>query len=421
MGVGVERIHEKINSFKKKYYLNIFVRGALLSLAILISYFLVAALLEYNLWLGPWVRFLIFTAFFAVAILCLFLYLKEPIKWWFAKRGIDEEQSAKIIGDYVPQVKDRLLNLIQLSAPRNKSALAYASVAQKSKEFESVSFDGFLDINQNKKYLKYLLIPLFIVIAILLLNRNILTQSTNRLVHFNRQYSPQAPFNFVVDDASLYAFFNESYTMNILLEGNVLPESAYLITENQRLKLENQSAGQFSYLFDNIQKGFAFQIEAAGFFSDVFEVSLISRPDLSKFNVELQYPPYLQRKGESLTNAGNLDVPEGTIVKWVLSTANVENARILFGSENEPIDLQQSDKQVFTISKAFKNPDNYEILLENDKSRNKDKIAYRIDVVKDEYPKIQVNHYKDSVLYKMVVLSGLLSDDYGIRKARIAL
>lgn len=416
MGAGVERIHEKIRSFKKKYYLNIFVRGALLSLSILISYFLIAAVLEYNLWLGAWARFLIFFTFFAIAIFCLYKYLKEPIQWWIAKHGLNEEQSAKVIGDYVPSVKDRLLNLIQLSSLRNNSALAYASVEQKSKEFESVSFDGFININKNKKYLKYLFIPLFIVTGILILNRSILTQSTDRLVHFNRHYSPQAPFKFLVDKSSLSAFYNEKYTIKVALDGNALPENAYLITGNQRLKLDHNAVGEFSYTFDNILEGFDFQVEAAGFFSDAFQVELISRPELSKFNVELEFPPYIHRKKESLTNAGNLDIPEGTLVKWKLTTENARNARILFSSEKEPIDFQQSDNQIFTFNKGFKNPDNYEILLENDKSKNKEKIAYRIDVVKDEFPKIEVNHFKDSVLYKMVVLSGMLSDDYGISK-----
>lgn len=415
MGAGVERIHEKIKSFKKKYYLNIFVRGALLSLSILISYFLIAAVLEYNLWLGAWARFLIFFAFFAIAIFCLYKFLKEPIQWWIAKRGLNEEQSAKVIGDYVPSVKDRLLNLIQLTSLRNNS-LAYASVEQKSKEFESVSFDGFIDINRNKKYLKYLFIPLFVIIAILILNRSILTQSTNRLVHFNRQYSPQAPFKFVIDKEALNAFYNENYTVKISLDGSALPENAYLITGNQRLKLDHLATGEFSYTFDNILEGFDFQIEAAGFFSDVFQVALINRPELARFNVDLEFPSYLHRKKESLINAGNLDIPEGTLVKWILSTANALNARILFSSEKEPVDFQNSDNQLFTYSKGFKNPDNYEILLENDKSRNKEKIAYRVNVIKDEFPKIEVNHFKDSVLYKMVVLSGLLSDDYGIIK-----
>src|SRR4051812_30614232 len=128
MGAGVERVQEKIRSFKKKYYLDLFVRGSLLSLSILISYFLLAALLEYNLWLGPWARFFIMLTFFAVAAFCLYRFLREPLQWWFAKRGLSEEQSAKVIGDFVPGIKDRLLNLIQLHSVRNNSALAYASI-----------------------------------------------------------------------------------------------------------------------------------------------------------------------------------------------------------------------------------------------------------------------------------------------------
>src|SRR5688572_21668096 len=116
MGTGVEQIHEKIRSFKRKYYLNIFIRGAILSLSILASYFLIAALIEYNLWLSPWARFLIFFTFLAVAAFCTYRFLKEPLGWWIIKRGMDEEQSAKIIGSHIPSINDRLLNLIQLSS-----------------------------------------------------------------------------------------------------------------------------------------------------------------------------------------------------------------------------------------------------------------------------------------------------------------
>jgi hypothetical protein len=418
-GAGVERIHEKIGSFKKKYYLNIFVRGALLSLSILFSYFLVAALVEYNLWLGPWARLLIFISFFAITLFCLYRFLKEPIQWWLAKRGLNEEESAKVIGNYVPQIKDRLLNLIQLSSPKNTSELAYASIEQKSREFETISFDRFIDIQKNKKYLKYLLIPLIAIVGILILNSSILTQSTNRLVHFTRQYSPEAPFQFSIGEEYLLAYFNEDFTLRVNLSGNVVPASAYILIGNQRLKLDQEEAGQFSYVFENLQEGFDFQVEAAGFFSDPYRVVLINRPDLATFNVELQYPQYLRRKNEALVNAGNLDVPEGTVVKWILSTANADRAKILFASDKESKDLQKADNQLFIYSRGFNNPETYEIVLENDKSRNKEKIAYRVDVLKDEFPKIQVNHYKDSVLYKMVVLSGLVSDDYGVHRVAL--
>ncbi|HEY5917032.1 MAG TPA: DUF4175 family protein, partial [Chryseolinea sp.] len=416
MGAGAERIHDKIRTFRKKYYLDIFVRGALLSLSILISYFLVAILLEHNLWLSSWARFLIFFAFFAIAIYCLYRFLKAPIEWRFAKRGLNEEESAKVIGKHLPSVSDRLLNLIQLLGVSKNSALAYAHVEQRSKEFDPVSFDSFIDLNQNRRYLKYLVIPVVVIAAILVINRGILTQSTSRIVHFNRHYSPQAPFKFIVGNGDLKAFYNENFILNIKLEGGALPEHAYIILNNQRLKLDNNSPGEFSYVFENVQEGFGFQVEAAGFFSDTYEISLLNRPELSRFNVSLFYPPYLNRKNESLANSGNLEVPEGTEVRWQISTANATHASMLFGANNTPEDFQITDDQTFTFKKRFKQPDTYEVVLKNDFSQNRERIAYNVNVIKDEFPKIEVNHFKDSVLYKMLVLSGVLSDDYGVRK-----
>src|SRR5688572_7884071 len=415
MGAGLDRIHKKIRAFNKKYYLNIFVRGLILSLSILFSYFLLAAVLEHNLWLGPAGRLIIFITFFGVALFCLLKFLKEPLQWWLVNRGLNEEQSARVIGNYLPNVKDGLLNLIQLAASGKNSALTYASIDQRSKEFDPLPFDDFINLNENKKYIKYLLVPVVIIIAILFVNSGILTQSTDRIVHFTRKYSPKAPFDFSISN-SLKGFYNENYTLQVKLVGDALPEDLYLLNGNQRLKFDKTEGSTFSYTFENLQNEFDFQLEAAGFFSDVYHMSVLSRPELSGFNVDLLFPKYIGRRNESLLNAGNLEIPEGTVVNWKLSTENATKAAILFDNQKLKAPLQSIDGQIFTYKKAFQNPDRYEIILENDQSSNKEKIAYQIDVIKDQHPKIAVNNFKDSILYKMVLLSGLIGDDYGVTR-----
>jgi hypothetical protein len=416
MGAGLDRIQKKIRAFNKKYYLNIFVRGTILSLSILCSYFLLAAVLEHNLWLGPVARSFIFIAFFGIAIFCIFKFLKEPLQWWLVNRGLSDEQSARVIGAYVPGVKDGLLNLIQLAASGKSSALTYASIDQRSKEFDPVPFDNFINLNENKKYIKYLVVPVAIILAIFFINSTILTQSTDRIVHFTRKYSPKAPFTFSVPK-TLTGYYNEDFTLDVTLEGNTLPRDLYLISGNQRLKFDHTGQGnEFTYTFENLQTEFDFQLEAAGFFSDVYHLSIINRPELSGFKIDLQFPRYIGRKNERLLNAGNLEIPEGTVVNWRLSTQNAERASILFESDKSRSAFQSTDGDSFTFKKAFQNPDHYEILLENNQSSNKEKISYQIDVIKDQYPKISVNNFKDSILYKMVVLSGIIGDDYGVTK-----
>jgi hypothetical protein len=122
MSEGVGRIQTKIKSFQKKYYLNLAIRGTILTLSILLGYFLLASLIEHNLWLGQWARLLIFITFFAIAGVCVFKFLNQPLQWWLAKRGLNDQESARIIGNAIPSIKDRLLNLIQLSSTSNSSA-----------------------------------------------------------------------------------------------------------------------------------------------------------------------------------------------------------------------------------------------------------------------------------------------------------
>ncbi|MFZ6010762.1 MAG: DUF4175 family protein [Bacteroidota bacterium] len=413
MSDGVGRVHEKIRSFQRKYYLNIFIRGTILTLSILIGYFLLVSLLEHNLWLGQGSRLVIFITFFAVGGYCLLRFLSQPLSWWLARRGLNEEQTARLIGGSIPSIKDHLLNLLQLASSSKATALVQASVVQKSREFEPISFEAAIDLKENKKYLKYLIVPLLFVLGILVINQNIITQSTDRIVHFNREYSPQAPFKFVITNQSLTAFYNEDFTLKIRLDGEAIPQDAYIISRKNRIKLDPIGNNEFAYTFEKIQQPLEFQIEGAGFFSDLYKIEVVNRPELIQFNVELEYPRYLQRKNEKLVNAGNLEVPEGTLVRWKLNTSNAEKAQILF-SENQPFDLQDIGNQVFTYSKRFLNPDRYEIVLENDKSKNREKISYQVDVIKDQHPQIAINNYKDSVLYKRIILGGMVSDDYGV-------
>ena len=414
MSNGVEGIHEKIRSFQKKYYLNMFIRGAILTLSILIGYFLLASVLENYLWLDQWSRFLILITFFGVAAFCAFKFLNRPFKWWLAKRGLNDEEAARLIGGAMPSVRDRLVNLIQLASSKKDSALTYASIEQKTHELEPLSFASVVDLSQNRRYVKYLAVPLGVILIILLINQNIIFQSTDRIVHFNREYSPQAPFTFVIVNESLTGFYNENFTLKLKLEGSAVPANAYLVSKGQRFKLDNTGDGQFQYTIERIHQPFEFQVEAAGFFSEPYTIELINRPEVTQFNVELEFPRYIQRKNEKIVNAGNLEVPEGTLIRWKLITANAEKATIKFSSDNLSSDLQSTDNQMFNFSKKFSEPDQYEVILENEKSKNKDKIAYGIDVVKDQFPQIVVNNYKDSILYQRVILGGMIGDDYGL-------
>ncbi len=414
MGEGINSINEKLNSFTRRYYLNIAIRGSILSISILLAYFLIASLLEYNLWLGKSGRFLIFASFFALVGLSVFRFLREPLAWWLYKKGLRKEESARMIGRFFPDISDKLLNLIQLSSAQNRTALLDAGIAQKTVSLQNIEFEKAIDLKENKKYLKYFIIPFFLILLLMIINQGIFTQSTKRIVQFNQEFSPQAPFKFLVQNKNLMAFFNEDFTLNVRMEGEALPASVYIVSGDQRWKMESSAMGLFSYTFENIQNEIDFQFEASGFFSDAFKIQLISRPELTQLKVGLKYPAYLALKSQELNNAGNLELPEGTKVTWKIGASNAQKATMMFSSSGGENEMQLIDNETFTFSKDFRNPDEYSIALENEQSKNKDRISYSIRVIKDQFPQVVVDNLQDSVLFKTILLGGSVSDDYGV-------
>jgi len=414
MQEGIKVIDRRLDSFRKRYYLNLFIKGGLLTLSFVLLYFLIISLIEYNLWLGGWARFTILVSFFGLVGFCVFRFLKEPLSWWIYHKGLGQAESAQMIGSHFPAIKDRLLNVIQLSALKHGGALLDAGILQKSRQFENVRFESAIDLGANKKYLKYFLAPFGIMLVLFFVNNGIFTQSTKRIVQFNREFSPEAPFSFVVQNPTLNAFINEDFTLDLTLEGQAMPKAVYIQSGNQRFKMEAVSSSTFTYTFEKLQNEIPFQFEASGFYSDPYTIHLVNRPELTQLKITLAYPRYLSKQNEVLLNTGNLEIPEGTNVTWQIGAANTAKAIMGFTSPEKENDMQLTDNQQFSYNQNFKNSQGYWIVLENEHSKNKDRISYSINVLKDQPPQIVVDHLRDSILYKTILLGGTISDDYGI-------
>lgn len=420
MEEGLHVIERKIAAFRRKYYFNLFIKGALLTALFVLVYILIASFIEYNLWLSRTARLFIFGSFFLLVGFCVFKFLKQPLQWWISRKGLNEEDSARLIGNSFPTVNDKLLNLIQLSHSAAGTALVKAGVIQKSRQFENIPFESAINLRENSRYLKYLLIPAAVALGVWVFNRDIFTQSTTRIVQFNREFSPAAPFEFHVNNESLNAFFNEDFTLNLSTLGKTVPEHVYIVIGDQRYKMQSPAAGEFAYTFEKIQRPLAVQFEASGFFSDPINISIVNRPELTGLSITLNFPKYLGRKSELLLNAGNLEVPEGTTANWRIGTAHADQVQMRFSTQPETtVDVQRLDNQSFGISKNIRNPEQYAVMLNNQHSTNRESIEYTIQVIKDQYPEITVEQLRDSLLFKNVVLAGAVKDDYGVTDLRI--
>ena len=409
----------KIKAYKKKYYTNKLLKGFIFFIAALSSVYLLISILEYYGRFNSSFRIVLLGGFVTLAGVAFVYWLLIPyLSLANINKQISDEEAASQIGIFFPDVKDKLLNTLQLqSISIQDNPLIRASLDQKSRELSPFQFRNAINFNDNRKYLRYTYVPLVIITLLLLFVPQLLIESTARIINYDRKYTIPAPFNFILENKELKAFQNDDYSLVVHLQGNDLPENAYINLGSRRFKMKKDSLDEFSYTFQSIQSTENFTIEAAGFFSDDYELKVIKKPALLSFFSELKFPAYLNKRNETIRDIGNMVVPEGTTISWDFSTRNASSLILSFDNTS-PVSLN-SENGDFNFTKKILKSSRYKINLVNPQATNTEAIDYSITVIPDLYPNLKVEEYKDSSLYSYVSLGGSISDDYGLERFRL--
>jgi hypothetical protein len=414
-----KNIQQKLHQFTRKYYTNEFIKGTILFFSFGLLYFFFTLFLEYFLWLKPTARTFLFWAFVVVELFLLIRFIAIPIfKLIGFRNGISFAESSKIIGAHFPEVEDKLLNILQLKDNTNKSDLILASIEQKSLELQPIPFVKAIDFKQNKKYLKYTIVPVLVyVISLFTISNGSLTESLERVVNHRTAYNPPAPFAFIIENKTLEVIQGKPITIVVKTVGNVTPSEAKILFNNQQYYLQNNEDASFSYTFSDVQKPISFYVEANGIQSQDYQINVIGTPTINNISLSLDYPYYTNRKDEVVQNTNNLVVPEGTKITWKVKTNQTQELAFIQNQKREIFESTSLDN--FEFTKRIKRPLSYQISSSNENLLDYEKLQFAIDVVKDEFPLISVSSNIDSISRGTAQFAGQISDDYGIKKLQL--
>lgn len=323
---------KKLDEFIRKYYMNQVLRGAIYSMATILALYLAISFIEYFFYLPTGGRQFLFFGFLLSSVSALGYWVGIPVVHFFRLgRVISHEQAAAIVGNHFPDIQDRLLNILQLKKQAGASgqkSLIEASINQKMAGLKPVPFTGAVNFTQNRKYLKYALMPLAVIAFLLLAAPNILKESNQRLINNNRSFAPKAPFEFVLTNQSLEVPQYEDFEMELKVVGEKLPSQVIAVANGHTYKLNKINSNTYTYKFNKLQKDLHLQFMAGGFKSDDYLVSVLPKPMIVNFDVILDYPGYTGKKDEQLKNIGDLTVPAGTKINWNFQTKNTDDIRI---------------------------------------------------------------------------------------------
>ena len=412
----------KLDAFIRKYYLNQVIRGSLYSLTLLSVLFTTFVLLEHYVFTSSVssiaFRKFLFYSFLGTSLVSLAVWVGIPLlKYARLGRVISYEQAAMIVGEHFSNVKDKLLNTLQLrrQAEANPDdALLLAGIAQKTEALKLVPFQAAIDLKENRRYLRFVLPPLFLIIGLGVFS-NIISNSTHRILRNSDEFEREALFKFVLPEAELKVVQFEDYDLVVKVEGEALPLEVFIEVDNYNYKLERVNANTFRYKFYKLQKDQSFRLQANGFATRTYKLDVLEKPNLAHFDIEAEYPAYLGRPAERFSNADNLVLPLGTKLRWKFRAQYTDDLALRFDGEDEKIVLEQAQPEMFEYERKVMRDGRYWLYASNANIKQADSMSYGLSVIPDLFPNIEVQKQVDSSNTKLIFFAGEASDDYGLR------
>ncbi len=408
----------RLDAFIRKYYTNQLLRGLLVTAACLLTAVLLAGISEYFFYLTPAVKLPLIILLLAGGVAALAAWVVRPVMG-LARLGktLRREEAAVIAGRHFPEVGDKMLNLLQLKQGAVSGAetdLLLASVEQKSKQLSVVPIARAIDLGQNKKYLKYVLPALLLLISFFVISPSAFKATSARLLQPNTTFERPAPFQFVVlNNGPLQVVEGGDFTLQVKAEGKALPTQMELLIGEERRTLR-QKNGVFTTTFEKVNSTVPFRLAAGGFNSKPYSLQVLLKPALQAFKVYLAYPAYTGKKAETRQSMGDLTVPAGTQASWMLATRGADAASLQLG--NGPLRPLTKTSTYFGASYTFLRDTVCTFVLQNSKSGVTEKQTFRVRVIPDAPPTLQVSSFRDTTTGAQILITGTAGDDYGLSR-----
>jgi hypothetical protein len=409
----------RLDQFIRKWYLNQVIRGIILILSLLLgSWLLVATTAFYTYW-PVWARAALFYGFIALNLYFLVRLVGQPLfkrMGWL--KGIDRKQAAHLIGEHFPEVRDKLVNTLELSESARRSPgfsvdLMVASVEQRTRMLMPVPMLNMIDLKGNKKHLKILIPVAALFILVLIVAPSLLSKGGEKVVRYNKEFVREAPFKFDWINRDEQFEQSETALLRLRLRGSQVPAEAYVSHAGQWMRMQNTAeVGVFEVEIAQVKPGMKLQFRADEFSSLTYDLKVVARPIVERFEVDLVYPSYLGKTNQSLQNTGDLVVPEGTRITWKVQVRSVDSLFLGLGDGTE-VSGEPSGSGRFTLVHSARREMRYSMRFRNRSNPRADSMAFTLKVLPDQWPVIEAGEQPDSLQSGTRYFDGEIGDDHG--------
>ncbi len=416
MEANLNEIIQKLEAFIKKYLMFKILRGFYLTIGLIITIFLFESVIEYFNYFPVTTKTILLAFSFVLFLILIVYYLLLPaLSLVKLRKRLSYSEAASIVSHHFPQIKDKLLNTLELGSLIGSSpfeaSLIIASINQRTMELRPFSFQYAVSFNNIKKYFLFFVISLFVMVAVAAISPKVFTKGSYRLVNYSTYFEPEAPFQFILLNKGLICERGKDYTLELKISGEYIPENVYIkIGENNFLMSKGKDITKFSFIIRNINNDLEFQLKADNFFSQLYQINVLPAPILKSFSIDIVSPPYTGIEAKRVLNSGDILVPFGSIVSWNFNTSNVNIINFIYGSDTAIIKNVGTNN---TYKRMIRSSSSYSMVFRNDNFSTNNLLQYNINVIPDLFPEIELKMVEDSLKVGAYYFLLNLKDDYG--------
>ena len=375
------------------------------------------------------IRTILFLLFILVVVGLIFYFLFKPLRKYFG--SINQEiyfDAARKTGDYFPEVRDELLNSMQLVSEESKEGLYSSNLIDAAfknvyNRIKNLNFQSIINFEKAKKLTPYFAGTTFVCLALLVLVPGMRAASF-RLVNFNKEFIPPLKYIFEITPGNKEITKGDDLNITVKVEGPNLKEIFFAKRNAEeasftKQKLLPDSSGIFNLKMDAVKSSFKYFAEADGVSSDLFEINVIDRPVVKTLELEIIPPSYSGIPKTVQKDNGNVQALVGSrIMLNISSTKKLNKANLEFSDSTKS--GMKTNEEIASGFFNIKKDNSYKIaLIDENSNTNVAPITYEIKATYDAFPEIEMVAPNKNVMLandNRVAILTKTSDDYGFSK-----
>lgn len=372
-------------------------------------------------------RTILFFVGIALAILFTLTYIVLPVIRLVKPLGSREVlKLARLVGNRFPEIKDKLLNVIQLyesKSDKANSSLIDAAILSELEKTEFVDFKLTASFDKLKKPALILGIAILLSTA-LFATFGELRLSTRRILNYEIEYKIPAKTRFYIEPQNATVTKGENVKIKIVTIGEQPNQVALLLKdkENQvftERTLYADTNNVFHYQINLIKTNTWFYVKANNVESEQYKIDVINRPIISQLQIKTIPPKYSGLEITIQKENGNITGLFGSKVELSISSNKyLEKGNIVF-EDSTLNSLKINGKKGSTNFIITKN-DKYRIsIIDTNNNQNIYPIEYSIKTIVDNHPTIEIVRPEgDVALTKTEEVNTQIQirDDFGFSK-----